>query len=178
LKPHVQTIGLLGGEVLVVVAADGTLRAEADGKPASAMSVQTYIARAFGNRRPEVRSHAGSLVRLPPKRLTRAQFANTPLRPQSNINERFQHVLCDTAAAYAISISVHQRIHGTCHQARKDYARHHSASEDAVAVTSREGQHEYKHILVIQIQRIRETPEHLVGATQFWHTNDREDRQH
>jgi hypothetical protein len=50
LKPRRQTIRLLGRDIPVVAADDGTLRAEDDGKPASAKSVQSYIARAFGDR--------------------------------------------------------------------------------------------------------------------------------
>jgi hypothetical protein len=50
LKPRRQTVRLLGRDIPVLAAADGTLRAEDDGKPASGKSVQSYIARAFGDR--------------------------------------------------------------------------------------------------------------------------------
>jgi hypothetical protein len=40
---------LLGRDIPVLAAKDGTLRAEDGGKPASAKSVQSYIARAFGD---------------------------------------------------------------------------------------------------------------------------------
>jgi hypothetical protein len=48
LKPRRQTVHLLGRDIPVVAAGNGTLRAEDDVKPASAKSVQSYIARAFG----------------------------------------------------------------------------------------------------------------------------------
>jgi hypothetical protein len=41
LKPRRQTIHLLGRDIPVVAADDGTLRAEDDGKPASAKGVQS-----------------------------------------------------------------------------------------------------------------------------------------
>jgi hypothetical protein len=62
LKPRRQTIRLLGREVPVLAVADGTLRAEEDGKPAVAKSVQTYIARAFGDRLREVRAAMESVA--------------------------------------------------------------------------------------------------------------------
>jgi hypothetical protein len=55
LKPRRQTVDLLGRDIAVAPADDGTLRAKDDGKPASARSVQTYIARAFGDRPGEAR---------------------------------------------------------------------------------------------------------------------------
>jgi hypothetical protein len=75
LKPQRQTIRLLGRDVPVLPAADGTLRAEDDGKPASPKSVQTYIARAFGARLPEVRAATGTVaVSLPPEERNRIGF--------------------------------------------------------------------------------------------------------
>lgn len=57
LKPGVQMIRLPGCEVpFLVAAADGTLRADDNGKPASAKFVESYITRAFGDRLPEVRA--------------------------------------------------------------------------------------------------------------------------
>ena len=56
LKPNVQMIRLLDREVPVLAGADGTLRADDKGKPASSKSVQTYIMRAFGDRLPEGRA--------------------------------------------------------------------------------------------------------------------------
>jgi hypothetical protein len=41
LKPRRQTVHLLGRDIPVVAADDGTLRAEDDGKPASAKGVQS-----------------------------------------------------------------------------------------------------------------------------------------
>ncbi len=58
LKPSVGAIRLLGRDVPVLAAADGTLRAEDGGKPASAKSVQSYIARAFGDRLAGLRAAA------------------------------------------------------------------------------------------------------------------------
>jgi hypothetical protein len=58
-KPRRQTVGLLRREVPVLAASDGTLRADDDGKPASAKSVQSYIARAFSDRLPDVRGGDG-----------------------------------------------------------------------------------------------------------------------
>src|SRR5277367_1045814 len=42
LKPSIQTIRLLGREVPVLTGADGTLRVDDNGKPASSKSAQTY----------------------------------------------------------------------------------------------------------------------------------------
>jgi hypothetical protein len=51
------------------------LRAEDDGKPASAKSVQSYIARAFGDRLDEVRDAMDALAAsLPPEKLNRVGF--------------------------------------------------------------------------------------------------------
>lgn len=55
--------------------ADGTLRADNNGKPASAKSVQTYIARAFGDRLAEVRATMETIAEsLPPEELSRVGF--------------------------------------------------------------------------------------------------------
>ena len=59
----------------MVAAGDGTLRAEDDGKPASAKSVQSYIARAFGDRLAEARAAMEALAAsLPPEELNRVGF--------------------------------------------------------------------------------------------------------
>ena len=56
-------------------APDGTLRAEDDGKPAASKPVQSYIARAFGDRLSEVRSAMEALAAsLPPEELNRIGF--------------------------------------------------------------------------------------------------------
>lgn len=47
LQPSRQMVHLLGRDVPVLPADDGTLRADDDGKPASSKSVQSHIARAF-----------------------------------------------------------------------------------------------------------------------------------
>jgi hypothetical protein len=55
-----------------LAAGDGTLRAEDDGKPASAKSMALYIARAFGDRLVEARAAMEALAAsLPPKELNR-----------------------------------------------------------------------------------------------------------
>ena len=54
---------------------DGTLRAEDDGKPASAKRVQSYIARAFGDRLGEARAAMEAFAAsLPPEELNRVGF--------------------------------------------------------------------------------------------------------
>jgi len=74
LKPR-QTVRLLGRDVPVLTADDGTLRAEDDGKPVSAKSVQSYIARAFGDRLAEARVAMDALAAtLPPEELNRIGF--------------------------------------------------------------------------------------------------------
>ena len=75
LKPRVLTIRLLGREVPVIAAADGSLRADDNGKLPSAKSVQTYITRAFGDRLPEVRSTIEAVAAsLAPEELNRVGF--------------------------------------------------------------------------------------------------------
>jgi len=74
LKPRRQTVRLLGRDI-PVLAADGTLRAQDDGKPASDKSVQSYVARAFGDRLGEARAAMESLAAsLPPEELNRVGF--------------------------------------------------------------------------------------------------------
>jgi hypothetical protein len=75
LRPRGTFIRLLGRDVPVLPAADGTLRADDGGKPASARSVQTYITRNFGDRLPEVRGEMDALAAtLPPEELNRVGF--------------------------------------------------------------------------------------------------------
>jgi hypothetical protein len=75
LKPRRQTVRLLGRDIPVLATPDGTLRAEDDGKPASARSVQSYVARAFGDRLGEVRGAMEALASsLPPEELNRVGF--------------------------------------------------------------------------------------------------------
>jgi hypothetical protein len=75
LKPRRQTVRLLGRDVSVLAADDGTLRAEDDGKPASGKSVQSHIARAFGDRLGEARAAMEALAAsLPPEELNRVGF--------------------------------------------------------------------------------------------------------
>jgi hypothetical protein len=75
LKPRRQTVHLLGRDIPVLPADDGTLRAEDGGKPASPRSVQSYIARAFGDRLAEARAAMEALATsLPPEELNRVGF--------------------------------------------------------------------------------------------------------
>jgi len=75
LKPAKQVVRLLGRDIPVLVGDDGTLRAEDDGKPASAKSVAAYIARGFGDRLPEARSAMEALAAsLPAEELNRVGF--------------------------------------------------------------------------------------------------------
>jgi hypothetical protein len=75
LKPRRQTVRLLGRDIPVIPADDGTLRAEDDGKPASAKSVHSYIARAFGDRLADARAAMeGLATSLPPEELNRVGF--------------------------------------------------------------------------------------------------------
>jgi hypothetical protein len=75
LKPRVQTARLLGRDIPVLQADDGTVRAADNDKPASAKSAQGYIARAFGNRLAEVRAAMEALAAsLAPEELNRVGF--------------------------------------------------------------------------------------------------------
>jgi hypothetical protein len=75
LKPRRQIVRVLGRDIPVLTADDGTLRAENDGKPASARSVRSYIMRAFGVRLPEARTAMETLAAsLPPEELNRVGF--------------------------------------------------------------------------------------------------------
>jgi hypothetical protein len=65
---------LLGRDASVLPAADGT-RAEVDGKPLSAKSVQNHIARALRDGLREVRSAMeAAAAALPPEELNRVGF--------------------------------------------------------------------------------------------------------
>jgi hypothetical protein len=75
LKPRRETVHLLGRDIPVLLAADGILRAEDNGKPASVRRVQGYITRAFGDRLAEVRAAMEALAAtLPPEELNRVGF--------------------------------------------------------------------------------------------------------
>ena len=75
LNPQRQTFRLLGRDIPVIPADDGTLRADDGGKPASAKGVQGYIARAFGDRLAEARAAMeGLAATLPPEELNRVGF--------------------------------------------------------------------------------------------------------
>ena len=75
LKPKVQTVRLLGRDIPVLASDDGTLHADDGGKAAPAKSVQSYIARAFGDRLGEARAAMEALAAsLPPEELNRIGF--------------------------------------------------------------------------------------------------------
>lgn len=75
LKPDHQIAKLLGRDIPVVPADDGSLRAEDNGKPGSARSVQAYIAKAFGERLADVREAMQTLaMSMPPDELNRVGF--------------------------------------------------------------------------------------------------------
>jgi hypothetical protein len=75
LKPRRQTVHLLGRDMPVLAAGDGTLRAGDDGKPASSQRVPSYVTRAFGDRLGEARAAMERLAAsLPPEELNRAGF--------------------------------------------------------------------------------------------------------
>jgi hypothetical protein len=75
LNPRRQTVRLFGRDIPVIPVDDGTLRAEDDGKPASAKNVQSYIARAFGDRLVDARAAMETLAAsLPPDELNRVGF--------------------------------------------------------------------------------------------------------
>lgn len=75
LKPAVRLITLLGREIPVLAAPDGTPRANEKGKPMAAAGVRSYIARAFGDRLDEVRAEMVALAAtLPPDELNRIGF--------------------------------------------------------------------------------------------------------
>jgi hypothetical protein len=80
LKPRRQTVHLLGRDIPVLAADDGTLRAADGAKPASAKSVQSYIARAFGDRQGEAR-HAMEAL---PRRSSRGTEPHEALQRQPN----------------------------------------------------------------------------------------------
>lgn len=70
-----KSVRLLGREIPVVPAADGSLRAAEDGKPASARSVAGYVAHAFGDRLAEVRTAMEALAAsMPREELNRVGF--------------------------------------------------------------------------------------------------------
>jgi hypothetical protein len=72
---NVQTVRLLGRDIPVTAAADGALHADDGGKPASAKSVQSYVARAFGDRLAETRAAMETLAAsFPPEELNRVGF--------------------------------------------------------------------------------------------------------
>jgi hypothetical protein len=92
LKPNRTTIRLLGRSVPVLPARDGSLRAEDNGKPASSASVQSYVARAFGERLAEVRAAMETLASsLPPAELDRIG---------SRLYERFRPEVPDGARGW------------------------------------------------------------------------------
>jgi hypothetical protein len=75
LKPHRDTVRLLGRDIPLLRAAYGTPRANEKGKPMSASAARSYIARAFGEHLAEVRAAMVALAdSMPPEELNRAGF--------------------------------------------------------------------------------------------------------
>ena len=75
LRERRQMVRLLGRDIPVLPAPDGTLRAQDDGKLSSAKSVATYVARAFGDRLAEARAAMEHLAAsLPANELNRVGF--------------------------------------------------------------------------------------------------------
>jgi len=75
IEPRRQVVRLLGREVAVLPADDGTMRADDKAKPASARGVRSYVTRAFGDRLDEVREAMEALAAsLPPDELNRIGF--------------------------------------------------------------------------------------------------------
>lgn len=75
LKLGVRLIILLGREIPVLAAPDGTPRANEKGKPMAAAGVRSYIARPFGDRLDAVRAEMVALAAtLPPDELNRIGF--------------------------------------------------------------------------------------------------------
>ncbi len=74
-SPRRETVRLLGRDVPVTRAEDGALRVDDGGKPASARSARSYLARALGERLAEVRAAMeGLAASLPPEELNRVGF--------------------------------------------------------------------------------------------------------
>lgn len=75
-RPKRATVALLGREIPVVEAEDGTPRAaDGEGKAAAADPVRRYLARAFGDRLEEARAAMRDLAAtLPPEELNRTGF--------------------------------------------------------------------------------------------------------
>jgi hypothetical protein len=75
IKPGATIVRLLGTDIPVLAATDGTLRAADKGKPASARSVAAYVSKAFGDRLAEARAAMEALAAsLPPEELNRVGF--------------------------------------------------------------------------------------------------------
>jgi hypothetical protein len=70
-----ETVRLSGRDIPVLPAPGGTLRADGDGKPASARWVQSYLNCTVRDRLPEVRTAMEYLAAsLPPEELNRVGF--------------------------------------------------------------------------------------------------------
>jgi hypothetical protein len=75
LKPNQEKVWLLGREIPLLPATDGTLRANENSKPMSPRGARAYIARAFGDRLEEVRAEMVALAAsMPPEELNRVGF--------------------------------------------------------------------------------------------------------
>ncbi|MDO9712419.1 hypothetical protein [Paracraurococcus lichenis] len=70
-----RTVRLLGREIPLAEGPEGPLAAEPDGRPAKPGAVRAYVARAFGERLPEVRAAMEDLAaRFEPEELNRIGF--------------------------------------------------------------------------------------------------------
>ncbi len=105
LQPRQQTVRLLGRDIPVVTAEDGTPRADDNGKPTSTSSVDTCITRAFGDRLAEVRTAMEALAAsVPPEELNRVGF---------RLYERFRPDVADGAQGWGAKGQLHiERIVG------------------------------------------------------------------
>ena len=75
LRPQIKPVLLLGREIRLAATEDGELRADNNGKPASASAVQVYLFKAFGARLAEARAAMEQVAAaLPPDELNRVGF--------------------------------------------------------------------------------------------------------
>jgi hypothetical protein len=75
LRPAIKPVHLLGRDIRLLATEDGELRADDKGKPASADAVRRYLAKAFGDRLPEVRTAMqAATATIPPEELNRIGF--------------------------------------------------------------------------------------------------------
>jgi hypothetical protein len=94
-----EMVRLLGRDIAVRRTKDGTMRADDNGKPASARSVTTYISRAFGDRLDEARTAMEALAgSIPPNALNRIGF---------RLYEQFRPNVPDGAQGWGVKGELH-----------------------------------------------------------------------